>query len=163
MTTRNAALVTGGDSFCYLELSNLDEGHDAGMCVVVQQGDYPLYGVSARIVDLQRFAERTKPLDYAALKGDLELEIGDMAAGSATLRTDRPLVLGDVDVRDFNIFFNARNGFFRQELHFRRCEGKWLRSTRVVRDNEVIFEKKDPGFPHAVEEVPGTEEEDSHE
>lgn len=147
LTTRNAALVTGGDSFCYLEISNLDEGKNAGMCVVVQQGGYPLYGVSARVVDLHRFAQLPEKTAQSVFGEDLMLEIGDMAAGSATLALEKPLVLGKSDARDFNIFFSARNGFFHQQLRFRRRNGEWLCKTVVIRDGETIFEKEDPGYP----------------
>lgn len=155
LTARNAALVTGGDSFCYLEISNLDEGHDAGMCVIVQQGESPLYDVKARVVDLQRFAQLPKPTTRSALKNDLVLDIGDMAAGSATMELDQPFILGKSNERDFNVFFSARNGFFNQKLRFRRVNGQWARRTVVTRDGAVIFETADEKYPaHKQQDTP---------
>jgi hypothetical protein len=147
LSTRNACLVTGGDSFCYLDITGLDEGTDVGMCVVVQQGDYPLFDVSARIVDLQLFSQITEHTIKSVLSTDQVMEIGNLAAGSASMAYEKPFMLGSSDARDFNIFFSARNGFFNQKLRFRKCNGHWLRKISVTRDGQTIFELDDPGFP----------------
>ena len=141
LSTRNAALLTGGDSFCYFEVSNLRQAQDVEMSVVIHVGEAPLYGVEARIVDLQQFDALPRPLTLDAFEGEVRLSIAEMAPGSAITLRGQPFVLGDADERDFNIFFAARNGFFTQSLRFRRVNGRWTRTTEVVRGNEVIFER----------------------
>ena len=43
--------VIGGDSFCYLVISNIDSVKNIGIFVVLHRGKHPLYDVHARIVD----------------------------------------------------------------------------------------------------------------
>ncbi len=58
----SAATVTGGDSFCYLAFSLGDGATNKPPLVLVHQGEYPLYDLGIRIVDLEK---------YDLLKGDL--------------------------------------------------------------------------------------------
>lgn len=147
LSTRNASLVTGGDSFCYLDIAGLDDQTNIGAFVVVQQGDYPLFDVSARIVDLQLFSQITEYTNKSVLSTEQLMEIGNLAAGSASLDFEKLFNLGSSGARDFNIFFSARNGFFTQEVHFLKRDGHWLRRISVTRDGRTIFESEDPDFP----------------
>jgi hypothetical protein len=58
-----AGLVTGGDSFCYFQIGSLDPATNRGILVALSSGQYPLYEVTARIVDLQKMdAKKGQPL-----------------------------------------------------------------------------------------------------
>ncbi|MHC4277591.1 MAG: hypothetical protein ACYSWY_08925 [Planctomycetota bacterium] len=51
LNTKIASAVTGGDSFCYLDLAIGDGTTNTPALMLVHQGEYPVYDVSVRIVD----------------------------------------------------------------------------------------------------------------
>jgi len=151
---RLEGLQTGGDSFCYWMLYHFELGPDltnarpatglellgatpvkanfARNFVVIRKGEFPLYDLRFRIVDLEtnkethhRVGEMNSPAEYQLLEWPL-----------------RPSVY-------YRIFFHARNGSWHQDLHLRksvkaRC---WLAATRVVgNDGKVRFEHIDGEF-----------------
>ena len=139
-------LVTGGDSFCYMAVSSINPAKNIGLLVFVQEGKDPLYGVEARIVDLQKFEQIKNNLTFTTLtQAQRRITIGDMAAEAATMT--EPIDLGDGTQKDYNIFFNARNGFFNQGLHLRKIGDSWLQRSEVTRNGQVIYEKADDGYP----------------
>ena len=142
-----AASVTGGSSFCYA----LPFGDRAGKFIVTNDGDFPLYDVSVRIVDLDEFE---KMIQGAYSIEDLTrntLQIGNLAPRSASAFGPLP---GDWD-RDYirlNLFFSARNGFVTQELRLRRVDGTRRRASRVKRSlpdgsTELVHTHVDDEFP----------------
>lgn len=146
-----ANLVTGGDSFSYFQIADLEPGSSAGYLMAVHQGEYPIYEVKARIVDLQKM-EQKKGANFtiqSVLADDIHIPIGNMPAGAASMLG--PFNLGTGEKRDFNIFFSARTGFHTQLLRMRRIDGIWRQATCVrVKDGtteKIAFEKIDPEFP----------------
>ena len=141
-----AGLVTGGDSYCYMAVTSINPAKSIGLLVFVQQGKDPLYGVAARVVDLQRFEQIKSNLTFTTLaQAQKHITIGDMAAGTATMT--EPIDLGDGTRKDYNIFFSARNGLFNQELHLRKIANRWLHRTQVTRNGHLIYEKADADYP----------------
>ena len=105
LSSRNAALITGGDSFCYLALANLDAKSNNGILAVVYQGSYPLFDVSARIVDLQQFAQITDYTCNSVLDAGQVTQIGNLAVGSALMTLEKSFELGDSGVASLFLVF----------------------------------------------------------
>jgi hypothetical protein len=147
LNKRIAGLVTGGDGFCYLWLTNIDSGKNLAILSSFQQGEFPIYDVDARIVDLQQLKPKKPPLALDNfLAGQIFLNLGTMRVdGIKMLSSNFPL--SQSDKRDFNVFFTARNGAYMQFLRLRRVQHEWRQATRVIVDEKVVFEKVDKDFP----------------
>jgi len=138
--------LTGGDSFCELIIKPINATQ--ADLTLVTHGNYPLYELSLRIVDLDLFSKvEIKTLDDMA-KTQAILEIGNIQANSAKL-------LGQLnsdfskDYASFNIFYNARNGFFTQGIRMFKIGNSWKGSTSITSStlNKILFEKTDPTIP----------------
>jgi hypothetical protein len=140
-----ANLITGGESFCYMDIGSLDPDTNRGIPVIVQQGDHSIFDINARIVDLQEFRQIKGNTFEGFNKAQRTLQIGSLAKGTCLAMS--PLDLGDSPERDFNIFFIARNGQFTELLRLRKIDAKWARAIRVKRGSELLFEKVDDDFP----------------
>ncbi|MHC5061769.1 MAG: hypothetical protein ACYTFK_11875 [Planctomycetota bacterium] len=138
-------LVTGGDSFCYIDIANIDSNTNRGILTVVHHGEHPSYDVTARIADLQRYNQIKKWTIETTLKTDTPLKIGNIPKGSVCIIS--PFDLGDSQNRDFNVFFTSRVGFSTQLLRMRKIKNKWIIATQVERNGEVLFEKVNDDFP----------------
>ena len=147
LNKRIAGLVTGGDGFCYLWLTNIDSRKNLATLSSFQQGEFPIYDVDARIVDLQQLKQKKPPFTLDNfLAGQIFLNLGTMRVdGIKMLSSNFPL--SQSDKRDFNVFFTARNGAYMQFLRLRRVQHEWRQATRVIVDEKVVFEKVDKGFP----------------
>jgi len=128
------AVQTGGDTFCYWMLYNFDLVQSiARDFVIIRCGEYPLYDVRFRILDMndnreimsRQWGEINAPADF--------LNIQWILPESAYYR----------------IFFHARNGSWHQDLLLKRSTsaGCWLAAT-CVRGNmgEIRFEYIDNCF-----------------
>lgn len=151
LNERIAGLVTGGDSFCYFQISSPDMSTNAGMLMAVQHGSFPIYDVSARIVDLQLFEQKKATMTLKTLLADdINISVGSMPVGTASMISPFPLGAGATR-RDFNIFFSARNGLYTELLRLRKLEQKWTSAIRVQmregKDEKIVFEQIDPDFP----------------
>jgi hypothetical protein len=142
-----AASVTGGDSFCYIDMSSY--GANEALLMLVHQGRFPLYDISIRIVDLQKFdLIKNIPTLEALSSAQVTLRAGNLAPNQSSLLTKLPLP--NTDLQAFNIFISARNGFVDQLLRARRLHGRWIFASKVMRgykNDEVLLEKIDEGFP----------------
>lgn len=148
--------ATGGSSLCYFVFSNpMDDASSNGFAVV-QVGDYPLYDLNMRIVDLRAFAKNPVPKSQTmdewinALGG--KFDIGALAVKSSWVKVAQ-IKLGSPSERDFSIFFGARNGFWDEALRLRKKDGKWYEALKVWRGptgnrkRKPAFENFDKGFP----------------
>jgi hypothetical protein len=142
-----ADLVTGGTGFCYLTLAVRDG--NTFLVAVVNEGDTPLYDVAGRIVDLAEFnALPSGGKLPSILNPKHQFTVGNLGAHQSIFvgRLD----LGTEDVKDYNIFISARNGFVTQLLRCRRTPAGWRTATRVIRTagkQEVLYERVDEDFP----------------
>ncbi len=139
--------VTGGESACYLAASKPEENTLRMMCVV-HHGKHPLYEVHMRIFDCDMAAERMRNNEPIRM-GDLSennVQVGPLAVGMAKI-IPTEINLGDAKSRRFNIFFSARNGTFTQLLRWRKVEDGWMCASQLWRDEQVLYERIDPGFP----------------
>ena len=153
LNRRIVASVTGGDSFCYISLQLGDGATNTPDILVVHEGQYPLYDVQIRIVDLDKM-EQIKNRDKLTLREIMEqtedrLEIGNLSLGQARFMS--AINLPEADIKRFNFFITARNGFVTQLIRLRRINALWKSATKVTREHEgeeqVLLEKVDPEFP----------------
>ena len=146
-------LISGGDSFCYLLVGDLAPSSNVGRIMVKNPGEYNLYDVHARIVDIEKSDQLLEKSDQLKVKptldmltqADTHISIGNLISSSVLVL--HPFTLGNGDTRRFNIFFSARNGFFNQVLRFKKIHGKWVCATKVLREDKVIYEEVDDEFP----------------
>jgi hypothetical protein len=87
ISNEGTALTTGADSFCYLVVS---AGAPPTFPVVFKSGEYPLYGVEMRIVNL---IEPFRPLPHSSTSFDLGLNLllRDFAIGESAKEIPFPL------------------------------------------------------------------------
>ncbi len=143
-----AASVTGGDSFCYMSLA-LGQGEtNSPDLVFVHQGKYPLYDITVRIVDLDKW-EQLGLTAQNLFKAEARINIGNLSLNQASALGTWPLP--NSDQQRYNLFFVARNGFWTQLLRLRRVQGRWKVATRITQESgkkvRVLFEKIDKDFP----------------
>jgi hypothetical protein len=150
---QNVSTITGGNSFCYLAIAVNGE-----MPTFIHNGSYPLSSVNARIVDMQKWHQaidnNPHPSMQDFMSADSNVFIGDVPPHTALPRVGVVQLAGKTEA-GFNIFFNARNGFWTQELRLRLVDGKWLSATRVTRmevgnkrkNPKALYEKIDKDFP----------------
>jgi hypothetical protein len=141
-----ASYITGGDSACYI--SGAPQANNIiNDPFVVHIGNHPIYEVHARIVDLQLLEKIKDNITLENLRATEEhIEVGNLIPGHGkSIRN--PINLGDGETRSFNIFYTARNGSFTQLLRFRKSNGKWLYAMRVMREDKILHEHINEGFP----------------
>lgn len=134
MRQRFEGLQTGGDSFCYLMLYHFDlKENIAQNSVVIRSGQYPLYDVRLRILNMnsqvelnQRWAEISAPAEFSVVRWPLSSH------------------------EYYRVFIHARNGQYHQDLQLRRSAISecWLAATRVTATDgsTVRFQHIDNGY-----------------
>jgi hypothetical protein len=150
ISNESAALITGGDSFCYV----VNEGvpNPPFPAVVFKSGEYPLYDVHMRIVNLiepfrpLQVSPGSKPFDLG-----ITLQLGDFPIGGAAREIEFPLPAKG-DRASFNVFFDAHNGFWIENLRLRLVKGEWRKAIQVFRSlpnkkEQYLYKETDKGFP----------------
>jgi hypothetical protein len=133
-------VLTGGDDFGFMVYKNGGPSNFS----FPHQGEYTLFDVYARFVDLKKLtAGSTWQEDNKS-----SYDLGDFAKDSGTF-IDPSVPFSDEQKQDFNIFFNARNGFWEQALRLRFVNGHWSTATRVIRrqTKSTLYERIDADYP----------------
>jgi hypothetical protein len=152
LATHTVNTITGGDSFCYLQISA-----DRKLMTFVRKGDDPLYDVNAVIMsqsDLKRVLQKNPP-SYEEMNAiQHPFPIGNFGAQAAIVLKNVlkfPLA-GDAG---FTIHFNGRNGFWNQYLLVHKTERGLAFASQVTRQTNAgehpIFEEIAPEFPKPVD------------
>jgi hypothetical protein len=130
--------MTGGDSFLYMQLS--PQFSSKGLTpVFFHVGREPLYDTHVRIVDIQKFHELLKRNNGRILslisEADLLMPIGNMRPNAVYIPGEygQIILAGDSQAHDFNIYYDARNGDWSQQLQLRRVGKEWSQASRVFR------------------------------
>jgi len=139
--------VTGGDSFCYLVLTNSNNP------IIIHKGRYPLYGVQVRVVDLVKMRlleQQHHPID--PLQDDFIFNAGDLTVGLALNSFSLRVTFTDPDKQDFNVFFTAKNGLWDEKLRIRRINTNRQTAIKVFRGDKngkaiTLFESVPKDFP----------------
>lgn len=134
---RLEGLQTGGKTFCYVMLYDFDLAKAlARNFVYIRCGEFPLFDVRLRIVDMESnvellsrpLGELNSPADYCMVKWHLRDQVY------------------------YRLFFHARNGDWMQDLQLHRSVAAncWLAATWVIRNGEIVHYYKDSEFDELV-------------
>ena len=133
---RLESLQTGGDTYAYVMFYNFDLALNiAREFVIIRRGEYPLYDLRIRIMDMDRGVDM------------LETPIGELNSAAVYSQVEWPLPPSAY----YRIFFFARNGNWRQDLQLRRSSeaGCWLAATVVYGHQQApVYQHIDNEFEH---------------
>lgn len=135
--------VTGGDSFCYFQFMDLQPG--SGQLMAVHKGNYPIYDVDARIVDLDKAKTAKTNLERNNELMGKNVHIGNLTPGFA-----RGVVQWTETIPSqlrLNIFFVARNGGYTQLYRRIRVQGSWATAIRVEHNGMNVLEEVSDSYP----------------
>lgn len=123
-------LTSGGESFTYLSFTKMgDYWHP----VVLHKGDFPLFEVNVRIVDLQELEAIQSPSLESVNRHFFEID--SLPVGQAHIHQALRFKIENAN-RSFNVFFSARNGNWEQETRFILTEDGRLKSLASVYQND---------------------------
>lgn len=148
--------LTGGDSFCYLQLIRFDGDPTLSQTALIHSGKYPLYDVSLTIIDPDE--------PYRMEKGKLDwndvinkqhvIRVGNLSPNQTTIV--QGLTLPQRDIIRLNILISARNGFISERLRSVRQGDKWAQALTAntvgtTDAAKVLIEMIDDAFPRNAE------------
>jgi hypothetical protein len=149
--------VTGyltGDSFCVVSFERFKEKSDIVLITVSNEGDNPLYELTATIVDIEeRLKEGGKGSTYFGdvyeeMKKDQTIGFPIIPPGQGKMVTlEFPFF--ERNNRVFNINFSSRSGNFTQFYREININGHWRKAVKVFKQDldKPLYEKIDPEFP----------------
>lgn len=152
-------VMTGADSYCYLDLTRLITPE------LFTEGKYPLHGVTAQINDFGEMGRRAKgPLTQDWSIADIirdtqkDLQIGELSPYHGLAMRGVPL-LESRKPRDLDIFFTAFNGQWQEHVCLRVAtnsnEGTMLAGSYLIRSGtHKLKEWTDLNFPNKADETP---------
>ena len=126
---RQKKISTGGDSFCWA--SATFTGNNTWVPNFVHKGKYPLYGIHARIFDINNKIISNTFEEFT--KNNIFVDVGDLSVQSVYLRYKMPILISGETRQGYNIYYDARNGFWTQVLRFAKVNGVWLQATKVYK------------------------------
>lgn len=145
LTEKNAALITGGEHFCYFDpVETSDTSTNEFTWYLVRMGrgtPGPIYDISCSIIDINALRAQPQPgtpsaPNSQALAAATEsIHLGTLNPGEH--RIFRKVSLADVDSQAYIVRFSARNGSWSQTICFERVNGKWTRAIRFKPDHET--------------------------
>jgi hypothetical protein len=142
----NQSTLTGAHSACYMSAINLVSAQR--YLAFVHIGEFPLYGVNARITTLGRDGKWIPENPQ-----EVTVSVGDMIKGHANLRNVPNGLVTSPDYFNSNIFFTARNGDWIELLREQKVDGELRVAIRVkgrftsLAKEQTICETIDPKFP----------------
>lgn len=136
--------LTGGDSYCKMEIGNINPSNDLGYLVFYVEGKNPLNRIQARIVDLNNF--NAQSMSMAEINKNVD--VGTLDPNKALI-TQYTIRLDKVKGVNLNIFFGANNGFSTQLIRMKYINDKWVSAQQITRlkDNKELYIKIEPEFP----------------
>ena len=151
--TQIASSFTGGASFAYIVPTFFDPTHNSPMLILVHRGEYPLYDLTVRILDMATFDKMVRPNNAYSdkLREEVQVSISNIAPNQT--RMLKTVQLGSDPLR-WNLFFSARNGFFTELLRVRRVGNEWKTALKVISTPSsshelLLFEQIDSGYPRS--------------
>jgi len=146
-----APSISGSASFAYIIPTFFDPTHNTPMLTLVHQGEYPLYDLTVRILDMDTFEKRARQnnSDSDKLREEVQMSVSNIAPNQTSLLKTVQL---DSDPLRWNLFFSARTGFFTELLRVRRVGNEWKTALKVIRTrpprkDQVLLERIDSGYP----------------
>jgi hypothetical protein len=152
LAKQNIDEITGGDSFCYVEVREFALSGGLLQVYLSGKGKYAVSAEEIRIVDLDELD--ANPGSKAALGRQFSFPQPVRYTGSIKRLYDiKPPP--EVVSKRFNIFIKARNGYFEGFVRLRRMnDGGWRVANRVragflyhKERSGIVLEEIDRGFP----------------
>jgi hypothetical protein len=155
--------VTGGDSYCYLQIHFLQKNHTIYVDLL-HKGEYPLYDVQVQIEDLgtralllnaiqlnpeieQERAEYEEYLKDFIKKTTVFVNVGNVAADSEVL-LDEITLPETVNHISWQVRILAKNGEFFQRIEIMDIwEKSQSYAMQVVKDGKILLERIPDDFP----------------
>ena len=141
LTRQGLATITGGDSFCTLHVTDIEE-RGVGTLRLRHHGAFPLYDVLMSITATKDALDAGRGMGF---------RVGTMAPDTVRiLRHGHALPTGDSESKEMYVRFSSRNGVWTQKITFRRVGDTWKTATkahrRVGSSLREIFAETDEGF-----------------
>jgi len=149
-------MMTGGDSYPMLVISDIDPEFGACLIAVANMGNYPLYLSSMTIRDgdeIQKAMNDPKNMTPTGLDASKILpftkdyELKELTAHHAQPVGGFPFLFR----KDcsFSVTFTARNGSFNQQILVHKKVNGWSIAHRIktFRENKIVFESIPDDFP----------------
>lgn len=134
--------IIGGNSFCFANLSQSYLGERN--LTIMHQGDYPLYDLTVRVVDLDKFNEYSGNPEYAHVF-EKTFSIGTMLPKQFN-NLCTVSISDQENSKSFNIFFSARNGMFHELLRLKKINNEWVSAIKVDRE-KTLLESVSDNYP----------------
>jgi hypothetical protein len=143
-------LENGGDSFCFLESSQISD-KAASKLGVVSQGKYPLYGIRMRATDIRLLPTLKDSRDADVLT----LPPFDLSPARTSLFFPMTIPFAiPGDYQAFNVFFVGKNGMWTEMLRMQKVNGQWEQAIIVAGDVDhhhpkgaLLMRSVSAGFP----------------
>src|ERR1039457_4317627 len=147
-TQRTLSDISGGHSFCYIEMRTCGGGLPERTAVValLGKGKDPLSSVDIRIADIDEMYRRMAAKMPMSSESDRHFYFQERIRYTGLFRqlyTFKP----EQETKTFNVFLRALNGIFTERLRLRYVNKTWLNAIRV----EVSYYDKTMGL--ALEQV----------
>jgi hypothetical protein len=143
MSSTNTLLAEnlGGDSFCFMTLEpGALSWKEKGVPMFIHKGNYPLYGVSAQVIDETKLSELMAGLKQgqglilaATLPAETNIEVGDLPSKTNKIMWDRSIAIHGHEDVSLHIRYAARNGGWEEDLRASFARGQWTQSVAVYR------------------------------
>lgn len=144
---KTVAAMTGGTSYCIADFHNMAIGSTKGLLSITHRGNYPLYDVQIKIVDIDELQRLVAEDSKIGLTSATQIfNLGTVGGGLDHMRWVN-LQLGEASPRSYNIFFSARNGSWTQQLRIVKLEDRWVTASRVHPPGQEPFDFAYDDFP----------------
>lgn len=147
----NTKQITGGDSFCRMDIGNINSNNDKGYLIFSVEGKYPLNRISVFIWDLN------VPDSVNLSVSDIfknAYSLGTIDPGIAAV-TQKSIQLDKIKGVNLNLQLSANNGATHQSIRMRFVNGKWVRATQITPFGSAkeLLVKIDPDYPIQDKEI----------
>ena len=163
LVLESTAIVTGGDSYCYI-LPTPGIGINNSNSVnfhLTHEGKYPVYDIEVRIDDsdevgrilkeeqtVTKFNEEPLVKSMSRLsKASKTFPIGNLSPTRGRLLGLDATLPSNADKKSYFVSITSRNSYIEQNITYHRVEGEWKLAYKVMRNNKMVREFVEDGFP----------------
>lgn len=152
------ANVTGGESYCYLDMPGYATSSEVVTPMLFHEGEHPALDVSVHIANITERIARWKAPTNAPLAERLASDMfdsemlfhGNVSPGKGMMFA--PITLpADANEQRYEVRISARNGSVIQRFTFLRIDGQWAPAVQTVRvkadGSQSVTERIPPNFP----------------
>lgn len=137
--------LNGGDSYCLMDIGNIDLTNDIGHLFFSVQGKNPLNRIQVRIVEVDAFDK--EPVTMTSISKNV-LDIGTLDPGKSWMNGSKIKLDRTKEIK-LNIFFSANNGYTNQLTRMKFVKDKWVSAVKITNfaGDKELYLKIDPDYP----------------